>query len=84
MRAIFKFRIIDVFKNVFPMIASSVIMGTCGYALQMVSQNIVWQIISVMICAIIYFAVLLVCFPSTRRELLKNPQVSKYLKRFQK
>ena len=84
MRAIFKFRIIDVFKNVFPMIASSVIMGACGYALQMVSQNIVWQIISVMICAIIYFAVLLVCFPSTRRELLKNPQVSKYLKRFQK
>ena len=81
MQFMYKFRIVDVIKNVFPMIVSTLVMGAAGYGLQKLSDNMIWQIVSVIICMIIYFAVLFTCFPKLRREILSIPAVAKALER---
>lgn len=84
MKSIYKFKITDVFKNVLPMIISSVVMGGCGYGLQQVSDSLIWQIASIIICAIIYFTVLLGCFPSTRKAILENEKFKGIIQKINK
>lgn len=71
MRVLYKYRIFDAIKNVLPMICSSFVMGIAGYGLQQISGHILWQFATIAICVIVYFSVLLGCFPTTRKEIFK-------------
>ena len=84
MRVLYKFKISDVIKNVLPMILSSIVMGGVGFILKQISPNILWQFVSIMLCAVIYFVILLVCFPKTREEVLQIPYVQKVLRKIKK
>ena len=84
MHILYKFRISDVVKNILPMILSSAVMGLVGYGLQHVSDNIVWQFVSIAICAVVYFSVLLVCFSKVRQETLEMPLVKKLIAKIKK
>ena len=75
----FKFKLLDILKNLIPPFTSSVIMMASAYLMLKLSNNFIWQFISVFICIIIYFATLLLLFPKTRRELFSIPIVSKVL-----
>lgn len=84
MRVLYKFHIWDVVKNVLPMIISSVIMGVVGFVLQQISGNIIWQFTVIFLCVILYFAVLLGCFPKRRQEILETAYAKKLTKLFRK
>lgn len=77
MRILYKFKISEVVRNIAPMLISSLVMGFAGYGLQKVSSNIIWQIISVLICIVVYFAFLLLVFKNTRREFMETSIVKK-------
>jgi PST family polysaccharide transporter len=81
MRVLYKFKITDTVKNVLPMIISSVIMGAIGFGLQQISAHILWQFISVFICVIVYFGVLLLFFPRVRKEFLNSAIAQKWIKK---
>ena len=84
MRLLYKFQIKNAIKNVLPMIISSCIMGAVGYGLQHVSSNILWQFFVVFICVIVYFAVLLICFPKIRAEIANTHYAQKILHKIKK
>lgn len=54
-----------IFGNIVPSLASALVMALTAYLLQTISSSIIWQIISIIICAVVYFAFLLI-FPSER------------------
>lgn len=68
MQVLYRFRIWDAIKNVLPMICSSFVMGVVGYGLQQISEHILWQFVSIVICMVVYFTVLLVFFSTIRKE----------------
>ena len=76
----FKISTWSIIKNVYPTVVSAILMGFFGYGLQRISPNVIWSIISVFLCAVFYFAVLL-CFRKTRNELISFPIVKKILRR---
>ncbi len=84
MRVKYQFKVTDMIKNVLPMVLSSVAMGAVGYGLQQISSNMLWQFASVLICVLVYFTLLLGCFPNVRRELFKTPYFNKILKKLKK
>lgn len=51
----FKFKLLDIFKNVLPSLISALIMGAVGYGLLFISDSLIWQLASVLICIIVYF-----------------------------
>lgn len=55
-------------KNVFPAALSTIIMGFTAYILLSISESTVWKFLSIIICAIVYFA-LLYLFPSMRKDM---------------
>lgn len=63
------FRVHEILRNILPMTISAAAMGVTGYFLRQLDPSIVWQIISVIICAVVYFAILIGAFPSVRRDL---------------
>jgi PST family polysaccharide transporter len=79
MRALYKFKVTDVLRNVLPMIVSTAVMGGVGYGLKLVSDSVLWQFVSIFVCIIVYFAVLLGCFPSIRKEILGMDAVNKII-----
>ena len=81
MAVVYKFNIINMFKSVAPAAVSTAVMSVAGVALLAVSNEIWWQIISVLICIVVYFAMLLLLFPKTRREVLSLPILKKILKK---
>jgi PST family polysaccharide transporter len=56
------------FRNVASTALSSIAMGFFGYILNSINDGIVWDLISIMLCIIFYFAVLSL-FPSMRMEI---------------
>lgn len=67
MKFAIRFPIEKTFMNVFPTAVSAVGMGIFAYLLQQVSTNVIWSFISIILCAILYFGILLL-FPNTRYE----------------
>lgn len=57
-----------IIKNVYPIAVSAMAMGVIGYYLQQISEGVMWSIISIVMCSIIYMGLLL-CFQNTRREI---------------
>lgn len=66
------FKLHHIVKNVFPMMLSATVMGFVGFALQQISASLLWDIVSIIICIAVYFAVLLLIFPDTKKELLES------------
>ena len=84
MHIMYGFKVQHILRNVLPMIISALIMGIAGYLMQQVSPSMVWQFVSVFICIIIYFAVLLGLFPSVRREVLNTAVGKKIMQKIKK
>lgn len=76
----FRISTVSIIKNVYPTVISALLMGLLGYGLQMVSSNIMWSIISIFICAIFYFIVLM-HFQNIRNEILSFSIVKKVLRK---
>lgn len=49
-----------------PAVLGIAVMGLCAFALQMVSASVVWTVVSILICIVVYAGVLLM-FPSIRK-----------------
>lgn len=69
MQTVIKISAWSMLKNVLPAIFSATIMALAGHYLVAMSQNILWQLASILICIVIYFIVLL-CFHNERYVLL--------------
>ncbi|TVX79107.1 lipopolysaccharide biosynthesis protein [Peribacillus simplex] len=71
---IMKFSIgIPIFKtiwSVFPTAVSALFMLFLGYVLQQMNEGILWSVVSIIICALFYFTILLF-FPNMRSEIYK-------------
>lgn len=76
------FRITHQIKNVLPMIVSSLIMGILGYGLKMIMDAFIWDIVSILICIVVYFAVLFTLFPKVRREIMDSEYGRKIIAKF--
>lgn len=63
---------LSVIKNVWPSLLSSVIMAAVGASLLTISEHIVWQVISVFVCVIVYAAVMIL-LPTGRKQLKEIP-----------
>lgn len=64
-----KISALKICKNVFPTATSAIIMGGLGYLLRQVSNGIVWSFISIILCTLLYFAILSL-FPGMRKEMI--------------
>ena len=84
MRIIYGFKVQHIMRNVLPMIFSALIMGAAGYLMQQINPSIIWQFISVFICIVIYFAVLLGVFPSVRREVFDSAVGKKIMRKIKR
>lgn len=62
------FPISKMFKNVFPTAFGAILMGLFGYLLQQFNQTMLWDIISIALCALFYFGVLYL-FPTMRNDI---------------
>jgi len=78
------FKVQHILRNVLPMALSALIMGVAGYFMQQISSSIIWQFVSVFICIIIYFAVLLGLFPSVRREVFDSAVGKKIIRKIKR
>lgn len=68
MSIVFRISIAKTFKNVLPTAVSSFAMGALGFFLQQINSGNVWNIISIIICAIFYYGMINL-FPNIRNEL---------------
>lgn len=78
------FKVQHILRNVLPMIISALIMGVAGYFMQQVSPSMIWQFVSVFICIIVYFVVLLCLFPSVRREVFDSAIGKKIMRKIKR
>lgn len=67
MKVVIKFPMWDLFKNIFPATISTLLMFIVGYFVKQLNNGILWSIIGIGICALIYFICLSI-FPSVRSE----------------
>lgn len=54
--------------NIIPAIISTIIMGISGYCLTLIDYGVIWSFVSIIICILIYFGVLLL-FPEIRKNI---------------
>lgn len=80
-QVLYGIKITKVLKNTLPMALSAIVMGVLGYFLKQLSGFMVWQFAVIAICVVLYFAVLLGCFPKIRKELLESAVMKKFLKK---
>lgn len=73
------FKIHHVIKNVLPTAICAVLMGAVGWCLQLVSDHLLWDLASIFICIIAYFAALFILFPKNRHEILDSEYGRKIL-----
>lgn len=62
------FSIRKILNNVLPTFIVSIVMGIFGYSLKQLYSGIIWDIISIFLCVIFYFAILL-AVPTLRNEI---------------
>lgn len=65
MRLVVKFPITTIFKNIFPATISALGMFVLGYFIKQIGQGMLWDLLSIFICAIIYL-MFISMFPSVR------------------
>ena len=69
MHSVFKISPLLMIKNVLPSIFSTILMGGMALILKLVNDNVIWDFVSIIICVIFYFSVLLQ-FPQSKKELV--------------
>lgn len=79
MQIVVRMRFVDILKNVFPVLIAAIIMGACGYGMQFLSDSLIWQFVSVLICVILY-AFLLLVNPAGRVILAEVPLLKRLLR----
>lgn len=57
MYSILHYPVFDLLKRIIPVAVPTLIMSGCAYGLRMISQSIIWNSISIIICIMIYFVV---------------------------
>jgi PST family polysaccharide transporter len=74
-----------IIKNVLPSITCSIIMGCFAYGLQKLANGIIWDLISIVLCIIFYFSILML-FPRIRKELviLVKPKINSIFSKINK
>lgn len=80
----YNFKVMSVIKNTMPMLMAATVMSFVGVALKQVSGTLIWQIIAVVVCIVVYFSILLGCFPRIRLELAQTSyfgKIAKYIQR---
>ena len=70
----------SILRNVYPSVVATAVMSLAGWFLQRLWPGIVWQIVSVGLCVLIYGGCLLL-LPEGRRQLLEVPVLGKILKK---
>ena len=66
-------------RNIAPSVISSVFMGLIGYFLKLLSENLLWQTCCVFLCIAVYFSILCIVFPKTRKEIMDFPITRKIM-----
>lgn len=59
---ILHYPVLDLLKRVIPVAIPTIIMSVCAYVMRMVSQSMLWTLISILLCIIIYLVVTYVMF----------------------
>lgn len=77
LKNMFKMKLFNILRNVYMQFLAVAIMSILSLILQNISNTIVWQIISICICAICYIGIILMS-PSTRKEMFS---IMKLIKR---
>lgn len=67
-KIVIKISVLKTITNVLPSLIAVSAMGIFGYFLKMLSGHVGWSIVSIILCALIYFSILLL-FPKMRMEL---------------
>ena len=80
----FGFKIRTLLLNLVPSTISAIVMGIVGYLLLLINDAWWWNVISVLICIVVYFLFLFLVFPKTRKEILEIELVKKVLAKFSK
>lgn len=62
LRLYFKIKLSPIFKNILPPLVCSIIMFCCSYGLQQLFHGYWWDLISIIICVIIYFGIYYIFF----------------------
>ena len=68
---VYHFSPIVMFRGLAPMIGSAFIMGAAGYVLRPLSPSLLWQIVSILLCIVIYFTVLLLFLEKNKKEIIQ-------------
>lgn len=69
MRFVIGIKVFSMIKNIIPIFLSAIAMGIFGCFLKNFSYGIVWDVISILLCIIFYFLLLLV-FPTVRYDVI--------------
>lgn len=73
---ILKIRFGKVLKNVYPSLVSAAIMGLAGMGLRTLWDNTLWDVVSIILCVLIYAGCMLL-LPAGRRQLAEVPILRK-------
>ncbi len=65
------FSISKMVSNILPPVIAAILMGCIGMALRQLNDSYVWQFVSIAICVVVYFGILLLSFGSKIRADLK-------------
>ena len=76
---VLRIRIGEVLKNIWPSLLSAAIMGLAGIGLRMLWDNMLWEVVSVFVCVLIYAGCMLL-IPAGRRQLAEVPVLRKILR----
>lgn len=68
MKLVIGISMFEMIRNVYPSVVSGIVMGIVGYFLQQLYDGIAWSVLSISICAFLYFG-LLYLFPSMRLDM---------------
>lgn len=77
----FKISFIDVIKNVWPSLLSAVLMSLTGLFLKSLMIGMLWEIVTIVLCALIYFF-FMILIPSGRKQLSSVPIAGKVINKF--
>ena len=66
-----RFKVTDMLKNVFEPFVSALLMGIVGFLLLKIYSGIIWQLLSIALCVVVYFGLLYVFFKRTIANDLK-------------
>lgn len=75
-QSVFGIRFTTIIRNVWPSVTAAIIMAIAGTLLRTVFDNIVWELFTILLCVLIYAAVMLI-LPSGRKQLAEIPVLRK-------